>query len=210
MSDDHALPAEVSSIYQKFARVLVEVPEITKDQTADIKKDFSYNYADINSILRMLKPILAKNGLAISQPASIDDHDNIVVTTMIVDTETGHSITFPGPGFPVKGDPQAAGSALTYFRRYAIVNLFSLGAHDDDGKSAKTQHDSPTGRTPAEAETRAIIGGLDEADRNRLIQDFRAEFGMGLVDLPTERHGDALGWVKSWTAPAPDEVEAQG
>ena len=209
MSDEQQpLSPVINDMYRRFALVLSELPEITKNQEADTGK-YTYNYADVNSILRMLKPALLQRGLAVSQPVTIVD-GNHVVSTMLIDIESGANLSFPGPGFPTKGDPQATGSALTYFRRYALVNLFSLGAHDDDGKAAKVQHDSPHGRTPAEAQTREIIGKLDEGDRNRLIQDFRAEFGMGLVDLPTERHGDALTWVKAWTPPAPEEAQTDG
>lgn len=185
----------------KFAAALGEVQTIVRDQVADTGK-YTYNYADINSILAMLKPILRSNSLALSQPLVIRD-GNLCVDVMLVDLEPENpeqaTLTFHGPGFPVKGDPQAAGGAITYFRRYHLVSLFSLEAADDDGAAAAVQHATPDERTPAEKEMRAGIAALDRAARGQFVRDFRGEFGVGLTDLPTERHGDALTYFKSWT-----------
>ena len=35
-------------------------------------------------------------------------------------------------------DPQKMGSAITYYRRYALQSLFLLQTQDDDGEGAKT------------------------------------------------------------------------
>lgn len=190
------------TILSKFATTLGEVQTIVRDQVADTGK-YTYSYADINSILAMLKPILRKNGLALSQPLAVRD-GNLCVDIMLVDLDPAPehpeqtTVTFPGPGFPVKGDPQAAGSAITYFRRYSLVSLFSLEASDDDGKAATVQEVAPNERTPAEKETRSIIALMGTGERHQFIGDFRTAFGVGLTDLPTERHGDALTFVKAW------------
>ena len=183
----------------RFAQVLTDLPEITRDQTASTGS-YSYSYADINSILRMLKPALAAHGLVLAQPIK-PDGDRMEITTQIIEADTGHSITFPGPSFPVKGDPQAQGSAITYYRRYALVSLFGLAAHDDDGAQASRAAKSPTQRTGAEAEIRAIVDTFVGDDRREFVEAFRDEFGCGLSDLPESRHGTALSFTKWWADP---------
>jgi hypothetical protein len=182
-----------------FGQVLMSLPEVARDQTASTGS-YSYSYADINSVLRMLKPVLADHGLALAQPI-VPDGDRQQVTTQIINTEDGESLTFSGPSFPVKGDPQAQGSAITYYRRYALVSLFGLAAHDDDGAQASRAAKSPTQRTGAEAEIRALVDTFVGDDRREFVEAFRDEFGCGLSDLPESRHGTALSFTKWWSDP---------
>lgn len=199
--DEMTVPIRV-----RFARVLASVGAFTRDQTADTGK-YEYKYADINQLLHMLKPILARHGLAISQPIDYRE-GHVMVTTELTDVVTGEVLAFPGPVCPAKGDPQALGSAITYFRRYAVVSLFALEAADDDGRAAHVQDTAPGQRTEAEAECRRLIAALpDQATRNTLIADFKAHFGVALLDLPTHRHGDALGWTKRYIAGEPEPAE---
>jgi hypothetical protein len=196
----------------RFARVLTAVPAVTKNQTAHVGA-YDYSYVDINSILGMLKPLLTTQGLALSQPIKVED-GQMVVTTLIIDVLTGENVTFPGPGFPIKGDPQAAGSAITYYRRYAIVSLFGLQAtDDDDGGQAHRADATPNDRTTAETSIRALITGVTDADqRHEMVRRFRERFGCGLVDLPESRHGEALHWAIAYmnvdTLPSPETNES--
>jgi hypothetical protein len=199
-------PAEADpnddTMWVRFARTLAGVGAIVKDQTADAGT-YTYRYADVNQILHMIKPVLLTHDLTVSQPVDIVD-GNMVVTTMIICLRTGERLQFPGPGFPVKGDPQQSGSALTYMRRYALTSLFALEAHDDDAGLAHRAEATPQDRTPAETEVRSLIRDMTREDRGLFVADFRAEFGTGLTELPESRHGDALTFTKAWTPPEPD------
>jgi len=88
------------------------------------------NYADINSIIDTVEPILLDCGLLLMQPI-IDDK----VYTIIIDIETGDKIE-SYLTLPAITDVQRLGGACTYFRRYTLVNLLSLQAVDDDGHEA--------------------------------------------------------------------------
>lgn len=185
-----------ADLYVKFAAVLADVETIRKNQEADAGK-YVIRYADINQVLHMLKPILAAHGLAMCQPITVMD-GNVMVTTTLICVESGDTLDFPGPAFPVKGDPQAAGGCITYFRRYGLVSLFALESEDDDAQAAHVQAVDPLNRTPAETEVRAIITALPQEHQSRFIAQFRELFGSTLTDLPTGRHGDALTFAKSW------------
>lgn len=196
----------------RFARVLASTESIAKDQRAKINDTFSYKYADINQILAQLKPLLALHQLAIAQPIEIKD-GNMIVTTLLIDTDTGEQLGFPGPGFPVKGDPQQSGSALTYMRRYAITSLFSLEAHDDDGGVAHRAVAQPGQRTEAEKQIRLLLDQMDRDTKARFAESFKEAYGSTLTNLPEANHGDALGFTKAWLAeinPNPETNPEEG
>jgi hypothetical protein len=199
--------ALLNDMYIRFAAVLNEVGHLVKDATADTGK-YVMKYADINQILSMLKPILASHKLALSQP--IEHVDGcMMVTTLLIHTENGRQLRFPGPLCPTKADPQALGSAITYFRRYGLVSLFALEAEDDDGGKAHRAEVVPQNRTVAEDKIRAIIKTLDKNELMLFRPAFTAEFNSTLTAMPESSHGDALTWVMSglWRTFVPDTAE---
>lgn len=115
------------NIYQKLHLAKQSMGKVIKNAT---NPHLKRNYADINSIIDTVEPILLDHGLLLIQPI-IDDK----VYTIIVDIETGDKLesylTLP----PIT-DAQKLGGACTYFRRYTLVNLLSLQAVDDDGHDA--------------------------------------------------------------------------
>ena len=118
---------ESLNIYQKLHLAKQSMGKVIKNAT---NPHLKRNYADINSIIDTVEPILLDHGLLFIQPI-IDDK----VYTIIVDIETGDKLesylTLP----PIT-DAQKLGGACTYFRRYTLVNLLSLQAVDDDGHEA--------------------------------------------------------------------------
>jgi hypothetical protein len=115
------------NIYQKLHLAKQSMGKVVKNAT---NPHLKRNYADINSIIDTVEPILLDHGLLLIQPI-IDEK----VCTIIVDVETGDKIdcylTLP----PIT-DAQKLGGAITYFRRYTLVSLLSLQAVDDDGHEA--------------------------------------------------------------------------
>jgi hypothetical protein len=193
---------EISLMYAKIARATATMTPVVKDQTADAKT-YTYNYADLSSVLRIVKGALASEGLILMQPIARDG-DYMMITTLIVDTAGGNFLSFPGPSFKISGDPQAIGSAISYGRRYALLSLFALEQEDDDGAQATRAARDPHNRTPAETEIRAIISAMTPEDQTKFIADFKSEFGTSLTDMPESRHGEALGYAKFWIKP-PEE-----
>lgn len=191
------------SIHQRFRQVLTEVGPYKKDATADTGK-FSYNYADINSILNMLKPVLKEKGLCVYQPVTTRDQMTYV-DTVIGDLYSDEEIVFPGMAFSTSKDPQAAGSAITYYRRYCIVSLFALEAGDDDGSHARqaaeaAQQPHPrSGRVQAAGKRiRALSPGNKEELENRHGGKIK---GSDLLEDEV-----ALARIEEWL----DELEASG
>lgn len=110
---------------------LQAIKPIAKDKT---NPHFKSRYADINNILEDVKPVLHANGLFILQP--IQDG---VVTTQIVDGESGEVVASSSIQMSATATPQQKGSEITYYRRYTLQSLLGLEAEDDDANTANNK-----------------------------------------------------------------------
>lgn len=113
---------------QKLLEVQMEIGAIKKDSENPY---FKSKYFDINALLREVKPILNKHGLILTQ-GLVSLGGKLGLFTKIQDSESPDSEYYECP-LPEVADAQKAGSAITYFRRYALQSLLALEAEDDDG-----------------------------------------------------------------------------
>ena len=95
---------------------------------------FKSKYADLTSVVRAVKEPFAKHGLAYTQLPIREDSAVGVVTRLIHESGEWLEAEYTLP--MVKNDPQAAGSAITYARRYALQALAGIPTADDDAESA--------------------------------------------------------------------------
>jgi hypothetical protein len=71
-------------------------------------------------------------------PGLYTDHDKSMSLTTIISHKSGEYIS-QEMSVPVsKVDPQGAGSALTYMRRYALAAVVGVVQADDDGNAASS------------------------------------------------------------------------
>lgn len=128
----------------KLAKSLVlfnsEVNKIAKDADNPF---FKNNYATLDTIIDEIRPILSKHGLSIMQIPS-GDGQNVTLKTLLLH-ETGEWLESDELTMkPVKNDPQAVGSCITYARRYSLAAFLSLNTgEDDDGNGATYGKDKP-------------------------------------------------------------------
>lgn len=115
------------NIYQKLHLAKQSMGKVIKNAT---NPHLKRNYADINSIIDTVEPILLDCGLILMQPVRDDK-----VYTIIADVDS-QDILESFMTLPPITDAQKLGGAITYFRRYTLVSLLSLQAVDDDGHEA--------------------------------------------------------------------------
>lgn len=113
----------------KILKIQSEIGVLVKTETNPF---FKSKYMDINGLLEQLLPLLEKHKVLVCQPLGIHDGKN-TLETIVYDLENpnnsiAHSIIY----LPNLEDPQKMGSAITYYRRYALQSLFLLRAEDDD------------------------------------------------------------------------------
>ena len=100
---------------------------------------FKSNYADLESVWDACRDLLAANGLAVSQfPGSYCEIDKSMSLTTILTHSSGEWISNEMTLPVSKVDPQGAGSAITYMRRYALAAVVGVVQADDDANAAST------------------------------------------------------------------------
>lgn len=99
---------------------------------------FKSSYADLNSIREAVTPALNANGITLLQPTIFVDGKVFVETVLL--HESGEFLSSLTEIVVAKvGDPQAAGSGISYARRYGLQSFLSVGAMDDDGEAAMSR-----------------------------------------------------------------------
>lgn len=129
----------------KILKLQTEIGVLSKTETNPF---FKSKYMDINGLLAQLLPLLEKHELTVIQPLSNIDgkpalrtrvYDKTILKVKGEDTDYGDVKYIVDEVMPLPDlqDPQKMGSAITYYRRYALQSLFLLQAQDDDGEGAK-------------------------------------------------------------------------
>jgi hypothetical protein len=129
----------VDKILPALMKVKKELKAVTKDASNPF---FKSKYADLNTYLTEVEPLLDSHGLMLVQPPTFDGltHANTVVNR-IYHAESGQfiegSLRLVG-----ESDMQKLGSAVTYARRYILGGLLSMQAIDDDGEGSMARKSS--------------------------------------------------------------------
>ena len=134
-----------NNLSNKFMKVLNEVPNFVTDETAQAGNR-TYKYLNLATILKTIKPVFEKHGLAFSQRVTFDNAGEArqvigtVETIIFDDEEQMVACSYP---FFVTGDPQQVGSAITYARRYSLYAVLGIFPDkDDDGAYAKQRYEN--------------------------------------------------------------------
>lgn len=105
--------------------------ELTDPKRDAVNPHFKSKYVAIDDLLGAVRPVLNSHGLSIMQVAG-GDGSNITITTILMH-ESGEYIEYePLTLKAVKTDPQGAGSAITYGRRYSLSAILGVAWDDDD------------------------------------------------------------------------------
>ena len=96
---------------------------------------FKSSYADLTSVIKVIKEPFAKHGLSFVQlPVTSEGGRGVGVATMLMHN-SGQWIQSEYLLPLDKVTAQGAGSAITYARRYALQAMAGIPAVDDDGES---------------------------------------------------------------------------
>lgn len=147
---------QLSNIAKALIRAQGSMDEVFKDST---NPHFRSKYAALPACINATKPALLANGIALIQPpTSSADASVVYVTTMFLH-ESGEWMRCRLGLQPAKDDPQGAGSAITYGRRYTLLGMCGVAPEDDDDGNAasrrtRTQRPAsdPAERAPQSAE----------------------------------------------------------
>jgi len=107
------------------------------------KEGYGYSYADLASILEIIRPVLSRNGLSVIQtaynpPTEVDEKNGApsvgVETTLLHSSGQFIAEKLTMPVIYKKGmsEAQGFGVAITYIRRYAVSAMLGIAQADND------------------------------------------------------------------------------
>jgi hypothetical protein len=96
---------------------------------------FKSKYSDMNAVVDAIRQPFCDNGLSYSQ-FPLFENGCVGVETILMHA-SGEWISSVLMLPMVKQDPQAAGSAITYARRYSLQSIAGIPSEDDDGNSTR-------------------------------------------------------------------------
>lgn len=175
-----------ATLFAALSAFQSERPDLEKDQTAKIpgkegKQGYTYGYASLASVEKAVLPILGRHGLAWTCLLVAGERGPVVVGRLL--HESGDSLESVWP--ITSGTPQAMGSLISYAKRYLLMAMTGVSAHDDDDDGAAAQAAYEPRSRQAEPEQRerpapvagTRIGAADECARE-------------IFEVPLERIGE--------------------
>lgn len=149
---------------------------------------FKSKYADLTSVIKAIKQPFADNGLSYTQFPVSSEHGVGVLTRLMHSSGEyiEHEYILP----LVKKDPQAAGSAITYARRYALQAMAGIPTADDDAESAMLRGDKPE---PLSEDTVIEVAALIDktgTDKAKVLQAYKVQ---RIEDLTADNANHLIG-----------------
>lgn len=130
----------LGSIAQALAAMQAEMPVIPKAQRAKVDMkgggSYSYTYASLHDVTRVMYPLLAKHGLAFTCAPQVRPDGTGTIDGYLIH-DSGETITSSMPLFGRTA--QEIGSALTYARRYLLGCLTGVVTDDDEDGTLANQ-----------------------------------------------------------------------
>lgn len=159
---------------EKLAPALVKaqaaLPAVHKDST---NPHFKSKFASLDAIVDAALPVLHANGIALLQGGGPSDDGGIEVVTRLQHSSgewVQSSFRLPLG----KSDPQGAGSAITYGKRYGLAAMLGIVADEDDDAESTMGRD---GKPPVRASSydnpqkphERVLPPKDEVPRPRSV-----------------------------------------
>ncbi|KXT67654.1 Phage-associated recombinase [Streptococcus gallolyticus] len=195
----------ISELAKAFSKTQQELKQPLKDAANPF---FKSTYVPLENVAESITETATKNGLAFSQEPSFDD--GMVTVTTLVMHSSGEWIEYaPLKMKPVKNDPQAFGSAITYAKRYALSAIFGITSDKDDDGNEATQPQKPQRQQKATKQSKQYIS-VDKAKQYE--DDIQA-----LINATGKNDGSIMGallnhvgatMIKNITTDKANEAEA--
>lgn len=150
-----------SESIQQLSAALVKAQAELKSAKCDGKNPFfNSRYATLGSVIETARPVLAKYGLAVSQPI-VSDGENVGVETILLH-ESGEFISDTccvriepfGKEFDKDGKEKShqkpvvlAGGTISYMRRYGLASILGIYSEEEVGHQQQRQATQPV-RSP--------------------------------------------------------------
>jgi len=185
---------KIGAIAQAIVKAQAEMPKLLADSDNPYYKS---KYIALADLIKEVRPILAKHGLAVIQGVSGDGEKAVIITTRIIH-ESGEWIeeafTMPVVAKGAKeATPQDYGAAVTYARRYSLAGILGVASEEDDDANSISQ--KPIEKTAPKVDLAPLKDRLVEIMKDPLIK-------------PEERESQKKAWAGKWDKLTAEELEA--
>jgi hypothetical protein len=102
---------------------------------------FKSKYADLTSVIKAIKEPFLNHGLSYTQ-SPVSSENGVGVATRLLHT-SGQWLEGEFVLPIVKQDPQSAGAAITYARRYSLQSMAGIPTADDDAEATQLRGAAP-------------------------------------------------------------------
>jgi hypothetical protein len=185
-----SVPWMQSTSTEKLDAAFIAAQREMGSATKDSKNPhFRSTYADLASVIRVVKPALNNNDLGFRQFTQFDTTTGVASVTTTVFHASSQFVAITCSAKPKKADIQGQGSVFTYLKRYSLQALCGLPSEDDDGNAGAGRTAAPS--TPARNNSRQPAPPSTPAKPMT-----RQEFGIALKD----RGVDSLETFQNWYA----------
>jgi hypothetical protein len=208
---------QINELAAALAKAQGEFPLIPKDCVAKVTTkaggSYSFKYADLDTILATVRPVLSRHDLALMvdiETVRNEANERAMRATIRLVHSSGQWCQTTGLAIAIDADAyarqpaQASGSAATYATRYAIEAALAIRASDDDdgagasGNQIDVQRRPPPQPAPQQTGTRPA---LHDSLRS-LLQEFHWP-----DDKKKEYSEKLLGWCGSSLGECMDSPE---
>ena len=126
-----------AELFKAFSNFKKKLKQPLKDANNPF---FKSKYVPLENVVQVVDEAMIDTGLSYIQEIEDLEEGYLRVDTIVLH-ESGEYMVIKGSKVkPVKNDPQSAGSATTYARRYSLSTAFGIASDpDDDGNGASQQ-----------------------------------------------------------------------
>ena len=177
---------QIDKIAPAIVRIQKRIDPIAKNAQ---NPHFRSAYVTLDSLIEYLRPIAAEEGVAIVQGGGEVNNGGLAVSTTLLH-ESGQWIS-ESFELPIeKNTPQAAGSSITYGRRYSLSSILSIASEeDDDGNAASTKRSGATAGAAASRTTNA------PAASGSFVMPFGQSRGKPISGMSDKDLNSAIEWA---------------
>jgi hypothetical protein len=207
---------QINELAAALAAAQGEFPPIPKDCTAKIQTkkggSYSFKYADLDTVLSTVRPVLSKHGLALVvdvYSVKNEGGERAMRATIRLLHSSGQWLETSGLAIAIDADAyanqpaQSSGSAATYATRYAVEALLSIRATDDqDGAEASGNHIEVQRRPPPQSAPQTGTRPALHDSLRSLLQEFHWP-----DEYKREYSEKLLAWFDSSLAKCMDDPE---
>ena len=179
------------TFFEDFMNFQKECEIIPLDSKATIGK-YSFKYASLGSIIRIVRPILHKNNFIqywkCKESGAVTcvlehRHDETIGISLQKNTHVKSSVMIKS-----SDDPKQQGAAITYAKRYSLVALLGIVAEEDKDAPSNQTKNKPklTSKAFEQAKDRITKGDQNVAKQCLLHFDLTEKQEEELVNLELE------------------------